>query len=206
MDLPRRQSRLPAGQDGDLVAALVERSGDPVGPRVEFPGGRQDDHAALGHDLVRHGRPSVSDRPCRASRRRPPDAKVPALIRSIQPHRRSRLVHLFLLGAGHVGLVTAVGFAAPRPSGHGGRPRRRPDRRPANDGRPPVFEPGLTEAIAGGPRRTARWPSRPSSIRQPDARFTFVCVSTPTGPDGPLSTVNVEAAIARLLTGRGPTT
>jgi UDP-glucose 6-dehydrogenase len=33
-----------------------------------------------------------------------------------------------------------------------------------------------------------------------DAAYTFVCVNTPTGPSGPLSTVHVESAIERLLT------
>lgn len=111
-------------------------------------------------------------------------------------------MHLFLLGAGHVGLVTAVGFTR---LGHrvtvadldaariGG----------LNDGRPPVFEPGLSEAIAGGLADGSL--TFTTELDPPaDAAFTFVCVNTPTGPDGPLSTVHVEQAIGRLLTVVGP--
>jgi len=106
-------------------------------------------------------------------------------------------VHLFLLGAGHVGLVTAVGLVrlghrvtvadidAPRVAA-------------LRDGRAPVFEPGLTEAIAIGLADGSL--SFTTELDPPsDAAFTFVCVSTPTGPDGPLSTTHVESAIARLL-------
>lgn len=111
-------------------------------------------------------------------------------------------MHLFLLGAGHVGLVTAVGFArlghritvadldAPRIAA-------------LNDGRPPVFEPGLTEALADG-LAAGSLTFTTELDPPPDASFTFVCVNTPTGPNGPLSTVHVEAAIARLLTRVGP--
>lgn len=106
-------------------------------------------------------------------------------------------MHLFLLGAGHVGLVTAVGFAR---LGHRVAVADLDAVRIAglNDGRPPVFEPGLTEAIAAGladGTLTFTTDLDPPS----DAPFTFVCVNTPTGPHGPLSTVNVEQAIDRLL-------
>jgi len=106
-------------------------------------------------------------------------------------------VHLFLLGAGHVGLVTAVGFAR---LGHRITVADLDASRIAglNAGQPPVFEPGLTEAIgqglADGTLAFTTELDPPS-----DATFTFVCVNTPTGPDGPLSTVNVERAIERLL-------
>jgi UDPglucose 6-dehydrogenase len=112
------------------------------------------------------------------------------------------LVHLFLLGAGHVGLVTAVGFAR---LGHrvtvadldGARIAA------ANEGRAPIFEPGLTDAIADGLASGSL--TFTTELDPPaDAAFTFVCVNTPTGPDGPLSTAYVEAAIERLLTRVGP--
>ncbi len=109
-----------------------------------------------------------------------------------------RLVHLFLVGAGHVGLVTAVGFAR---LGHRITvadldPVRIAD---LSEGRPPVFEPGLTEAIADG-LADGSLTFTTELDPPPDAPFTFVCVNTPTGPDGPLSMVQVEQAIARLLT------
>ncbi|HEX5148901.1 MAG TPA: nucleotide sugar dehydrogenase [Candidatus Limnocylindrales bacterium] len=106
-------------------------------------------------------------------------------------------MHLFLLGAGHVGLVTAVGFAR---LGHKVTVGDLDAARIAglNAGRPPVFEPGLTEAIAAG--LTSGQLRFTTELDPPsDAPFTFVCVSTPTGPDGPLSTVNVESAVGRLL-------
>ena len=111
-------------------------------------------------------------------------------------------MHLFLLGAGHVGLVTAVGFTR---LGHRVTIADLDAARIAglNDGRPPVFEPGLTEAIAGG-LADGSLTFTTELDPPPDAAFTFVCVNTPTGPDGPLSTVHVEQAIARLLTVVGP--
>lgn len=106
-------------------------------------------------------------------------------------------MHCLLIGAGHVGLVTAVGLAR---LGHrvtvadvdAGRIAR------LAEGIPPIFEPGLAEAIAAG--RDAGLLAFTTELDPPaDAAFTFVCVNTPTGPDGPLSTVNVEAAVGRLL-------
>jgi UDPglucose 6-dehydrogenase len=111
-------------------------------------------------------------------------------------------VHLFLLGAGHVGLVTAVGFAR---LGHRVTVADLDAARiaAANDGRAPIFEPGLTDAIAAGLADGAL--TFTTDLDPPaDAQFTFVCVNTPTGPDGPLSTAYVEAAIERLLTRVGP--
>jgi len=107
-------------------------------------------------------------------------------------------VHLFLLGAGHVGLVTAVGFAR---LGHRVTVADLDAARiaAANDGRAPIFEPGLTEAIRAGLDNGLL--AFTTELDPPaDAAFTFVCVNTPTGPDGPLSTTFVEAAIDRLLT------
>ena len=107
-------------------------------------------------------------------------------------------MHLFLLGAGHVGLVTAVGFAR---LGHRVTVADLDAARiaAANEGRAPIFEPGLTDAIAAGLANGAL--TFTTDLDPPvDAPFTFVCVNTPTGPDGPLSTAFVEAAIERLLT------
>ncbi len=111
-------------------------------------------------------------------------------------------MHLFLLGAGHVGLVTAVGFAR---LGHRVTVADLDAARiaAANEGRAPIFEPGLTDAIAAGLANGAL--TFTTDLDPPaDAPFTFVCVNTPTGPDGPLSTAYVEAAIERLLTRVGP--
>ncbi|MDO8485174.1 MAG: nucleotide sugar dehydrogenase [Candidatus Limnocylindrales bacterium] len=111
-------------------------------------------------------------------------------------------MHLFLLGAGHVGLVSAVGFAR---LGHRVTVADLDAARIAdlNDGLPPVFEPGLTEAIVRG-LADGSLTFTTQLDPPPDAPFTFVCVNTPTGPDGPLSTVHVERATAQLMTGVGP--
>ena len=111
-------------------------------------------------------------------------------------------MHLFLLGAGHVGLVTAVGFAR---LGHRVTVADLDAARIAGlaNGQPPVFEPGLAEALIAGLANGSL--AFTTELDPPaDARFSFVCVSTPTGPDGPLSTSNVEAAVARLLSTAGP--
>ncbi len=111
-------------------------------------------------------------------------------------------MHLFLLGAGHVGLVTAVGFAR---LGHQVTVADIDAARIAGlaKGHPPVFEPGLTEALVAGLADGSL--AFTTELDPPaDARFSFVCVNTPTGPDGPLSTVNVETAVARLLSTVGP--
>ncbi len=109
-------------------------------------------------------------------------------------------MHQFLVGAGHVGLVTAVGMArlghrvtvADIDAARIGRLR---------EGVPPIFEPGLTEGL----REYASQLSFTTDLTVPtDASFSLVAVSTPTGPDGPLSMVHVEAAVASLLDQVGP--
>ena len=106
-------------------------------------------------------------------------------------------MHLFLIGAGHVGLVTAVGLAR---LGHRLTVADIDETRIANlvGGVPPVFEPGLEEAIgrcAGDGLLAFTTDLTPPA----DCAFSIVTVSTPTGPDGPLSTANVERVVASLL-------
>ena len=111
-------------------------------------------------------------------------------------------MHLFVVGAGHVGLVTAVGFER---LGHRVTVADVDLARIAGlrDGRPPIFEPGLEEAIRSGLGRGTL--AFTTELDPPaDATCSIVCVNTPTGPEGPLSTVNVEAAVGRLLDGTGP--
>jgi UDPglucose 6-dehydrogenase len=106
-------------------------------------------------------------------------------------------VHLFLVGAGHVGLATATGLVR---LGHRVTVSDIDADRIARlqSGRPPLFEPGLGEAVASG-LAAGRLAFTTEPDPPGDARFTFVCVSTPTGPDGPLSTAHVEAVVGRLL-------
>ena len=111
-------------------------------------------------------------------------------------------MHLFLLGAGHVGLVTAVGFAR---LGHrvtvadlDAARIAAAQRRPAAD-----LRTGSDRGARRRVSRTDRSPSRRSSIRPPTRRSPSSASARRPGPDGPLSTVHVEAAIERLLdTGR----
>jgi len=106
-------------------------------------------------------------------------------------------MHLFLIGAGHVGLVTAAGLArlghrvtvadidADRIDGLG-------------RGVAPVFEPGLEDALnacAAGGRLAFTTDLGPPA----ECAHSIVTVSTPTGPDGPLSTANVEQVVTSLL-------
>ena len=110
---------------------------------------------------------------------------------------------LFLVGAGHVGLVTAVGLAK---LGHeltvADIDARRIERLQA--GEPPIYEPGLAEALVEfAPRlRFTTDPTPP-----PGAAFSFVAVSTPTDADGPLSLAHVRTVVRGLLetTDRGHT-
>jgi UDPglucose 6-dehydrogenase len=110
-------------------------------------------------------------------------------------------MHLFLIGAGHVGLVTAVGLSR---LGHrltvADIDTARIDS--LRNGIAPVYEPGLEDAIRDG--LAAERLAFTTDLTPPaDAAFSVVTVSTPTGPDGPLSTANVEAVVARLLEATG---
>ncbi|HEX2755888.1 MAG TPA: UDP-glucose/GDP-mannose dehydrogenase family protein [Candidatus Limnocylindrales bacterium] len=111
-------------------------------------------------------------------------------------------MHLFLIGAGHVGLVTAVGLAR---LGHRLTVADIDETRIAGlaKGVPPVFEPGLEEAIAQA--AAAGLLTFTTDLTPPtDCAFSIVTVSTPTGPDGPLSTANVERVVATLVEKTGP--
>jgi len=110
-------------------------------------------------------------------------------------------VELFVVGAGYVGLTTAVGFAQ---LGHGVTVH---DVDPAKlealaDGRSPIYEPGLEVALrdgiaAGRLRFTAE--ATPDS----DAEVAIVCVPTPLDPGGLLSTSIVESVVGGLLAALG---
>jgi UDPglucose 6-dehydrogenase len=111
-------------------------------------------------------------------------------------------MHLFLIGAGHVGLVTAVGLAR---LGHRLTVADIDEVRIAGLAKaiPPVFEPGLQGAI-GRMADAGRLTFTTNLTPPPDAAFSIVAVSTPTGPDGPLSTANVERVVTSLLGETGP--
>jgi len=104
-------------------------------------------------------------------------------------------MRLFLVGAGHVGLVTAVGLAK---LGHevtvADIDARRIERLQA--GEPPIYEPGLAEALAEFAPRLA---FTTETSLPPGVAFSFVAVSTPTDADGPLSLAHVRTVVAGLL-------
>jgi UDPglucose 6-dehydrogenase len=106
-------------------------------------------------------------------------------------------VHLFVIGAGRIGLVTAVGFAD---LGHRVTVTDVDAERIAmlQTGRVPVFEPGLDEGVG---RRLADGRLDFSLDPRPPggASVSFITVSTPVGPDGPLSLKNVEDVVTTLL-------
>lgn len=109
-------------------------------------------------------------------------------------------MHQFLVGAGHVGLVTAVGMArlghrvtvADIDASRIGR---------LQEGVPPIFEPGLAEGLR---EHTSQLTFTTDLAVPPDTLFSLVAVSTPTGPDGPLSMAHVEAAVGSILDQVGP--
>jgi UDPglucose 6-dehydrogenase len=106
-------------------------------------------------------------------------------------------VHLFLVGAGPVGLVTAVGFAR---LGHVVTVADIDAGRIADlgAGRPPLFEPGLEEAIEV--QMAARRLEFTTTLTPPaGARFSIVCVGTPGAPGGTLSVEHVSRAVATIL-------
>ncbi|HUG29727.1 MAG TPA: nucleotide sugar dehydrogenase [Candidatus Limnocylindria bacterium] len=109
-------------------------------------------------------------------------------------------MHLFLLGAGHVGLVTAVGLARL------GHQVTVADIDPARieglrAGRAPIYEPGLDDALVELRGRLGF----ATDLRPPDGvRHSFVAVGTPQGPDGPLSLDHVLNAVGGLLEVTGP--
>jgi len=111
-------------------------------------------------------------------------------------------VELFLVGAGYVGLTTAVGFAqlGHRVTVHdidAGRIES------LKAGRVPIFEPGLEEALR---RELAAHRLAFTTDPTPGAavEMAVVCVPTPIGRDGLLVTSAVEAVVARLVADLGP--
>ena len=111
-------------------------------------------------------------------------------------------MHLFLVGAGPVGLVTAVGFAR---LGHRVTVSDIDAARIATlaAGRSPIFEPGMEDAIRAE-SAAGRLAFTTDPVPPAGAGCSIVCVGTPTGPEGPLSTGQVERAVAGLLESAPP--
>jgi UDPglucose 6-dehydrogenase len=105
-------------------------------------------------------------------------------------------VHLFVVGAGYVGLTTAVGFAR---LGHSVTCH---DVDPAKvaalaAGRTPIFEPGIEDVLREGlAAKRLRFVSEPDPPADTDA--AVVCVPTPLSADGLLDTSLVESVVDRM--------
>ena len=101
------------------------------------------------------------------------------------------------MGAGPVGLVTAAGFA--RLGHHLTVADIDADRIAGlRLGRSPIYEPGLEDALREEAAE-GRLDYTTDLTPPPEASFSIVCVGTPTGPDGPLATDQVESAVAAIL-------
>lgn len=102
---------------------------------------------------------------------------------------------IFIVGAGYVGLVTAVGMA-----GLGHRvtladiDAEKIERLRA--GHVPIFEPGLEEALQAVAERVS---FTTDVLPPPGATHSFVTVGTPLREDGHLDLGNVENAVKKLL-------
>ncbi len=112
-------------------------------------------------------------------------------------------MHLFIVGAGYVGLTTAIGFAE---LGHTCTvhdiDRARVDMLAA--GRSPLLEAGMEEALAAGLDAT-RLTFTTEPIPPADTDIALVCVPTPTGADGLLDLSLVERSVAGLIGALPPT-
>lgn len=111
-------------------------------------------------------------------------------------------MHLFVVGAGYVGLVTAVGMQrlGHRVTVHdidAGRIES------LTSGVSPIFEPGIDEALSEG-LSSGRLTFTLDPVPAQDVDVAVVCVPTPRGPDGLLDLGLVEGVVGRLLTQLSP--
>jgi UDPglucose 6-dehydrogenase len=106
-------------------------------------------------------------------------------------------VELFLVGAGYVGLTTAVGFArlGHRVTVHDIDAGRIESLRA---GRVPIFEPGLDDALRQELARD-RLSFTTDPTPGPTVEMAVVCVPTPIGRDGLLDTSIVDDVVGRLV-------
>jgi UDPglucose 6-dehydrogenase len=106
-----------------------------------------------------------------------------------------------VIGAGYVGLATAMGLVE---GGHSVELiETRPDRLAAlRDGRSPIHEAGLPKALAGAFERRAL---RVSETLAEDAEVILVCVGTPIGAEGRSDLTQLRGALTGLAgpVGRG---
>ncbi|MFL5779411.1 MAG: UDP-glucose dehydrogenase family protein [Chloroflexota bacterium] len=111
---------------------------------------------------------------------------------------------LLVVGAGYVGLTTAVGLAR---LGHRVAVHDVDEARVAQlaSGQAPIFEPGLEDALRDG-LHAGRLSFTADPTPPPGIVAAIVCVPTPVVDDGVLDGSLVEAVVARLLESLGPDT
>lgn len=99
-----------------------------------------------------------------------------------------------MIGAGYVGLATAIGLVE---AGHDVElVETRPDRLAAlREGRSPIHEAGLPDALARAFERRALRIAKTTSA---DAEVILVCVGTPIGPDGRSDLGQLRGALSQL--------
>jgi UDPglucose 6-dehydrogenase len=106
-------------------------------------------------------------------------------------------MQLFVVGAGYVGLTTAIGFnqLGHDVTVHDVSPERLAQ---LSAGHSPLLEDGLEEALQQG-LAAERLRFTASEVPPGDTALAFVCVPTPLGPDGLLDTALVEDVVKGLL-------
>jgi UDPglucose 6-dehydrogenase len=106
-------------------------------------------------------------------------------------------MHIAVIGGGYVGLVTAACFAdlGHRVSVIETDPSRL---RTIMDGKPPFFEPGLTELLADVTQAGSLAGSGEASAVIGASELVFICVGTPLGADGEADLSQVQAASAAV--------
>ncbi len=107
---------------------------------------------------------------------------------------------LGIVGLGHVGLATAVAFAqrGRRVWGFEADPERA---KALKEGRPWFVEEGLPEALRGALRSGRLNVSTDRGALLAHARVIFLCLPTPSRPDGSVDTTLLEEEASRLGTG-----
>ncbi len=106
-------------------------------------------------------------------------------------------MEIAIIGAGYVGLVTAAGLAH---LGHRVRLAEKSLERVAalEEGKVPIFEEGLEDLLDEG-RASGRLTFHTDNVAAAEAaRFIFLCLPTPPGPDGRADLTFVEGVLEQL--------
>ena len=183
-----------AGQEPRVVAEHPVPAGDRVGADHLVQGvqarlvvGVRDRRGQVVARSVGHGRRMVAGRPSRPA---------PVTVRPMLEHDAATRRSIAVIGAGYVGLVSAVGLAAKGHRDRAGRDRPDPPRRPPRGARP------VHRAwCPGGAQRGARLrrPDGPRPRLEDDApRSCLICVGTPIDDSGHADVGAVEAVLAEI--------